>query len=216
MAKWYNYAFPITNLLPKGSPADKAMPYYEQIPGQAGQYLDPHIQQGQQAGGQAMDQYSQMAQDPTSLIESIMGSYKPSTGYQLNEKRMLDSMAGSAGAGGYAGTGYDDQKRAELVQGLLDQDKYGYLSNALGVQSQGLGGLENFAQRGFGAGGEMADITTQGLASQAGAAYHGQAQKDKFKADMLKAVIQAMASTAGAGGGGGGGGGGGTGSFGGW
>lgn len=197
MSKWYEYFSPMAYFNNQPDPSGKAMPYYDQIPGEAGQYLNPYMQQGQQAGGQLMDQYSQMSQDPTSLINALMDSHQQSSGFNFQKDMMQSGLDANAAAGGYAGTDYDKFKQAQMMQGLASQDQNQWLSNVLGMQGQGLQGLQGFQNQGYGASGEMADIGTQALASKAGAAYQGQAQKNQSKNEMLKALIGAAGTAAG-------------------
>lgn len=174
--------------------ADTAMPYLEQIPQQAAGYLEPYREQGSQATDTTMPLYQSMAQDPTGFMEQLFSNYKPSPGYQLSADLMGQAMGNTAAAGGYAGTEADQLRRGQLIQGLLDQDKYNWLNSALGIQGQGLGGLEGFTGRGFGAGSELADINTQALSSQAGAAFQGQQQRNQNQMDLIKGLMNFMSA----------------------
>lgn len=173
----------------KNNPADDAMQYYEQIPGYGGAYLKDYVKQGQEASGQLLPQFQQMAQDPSSLINSLMGSYQESPAFQAQMDLISPSLKADAAAGGYAGTDADYLKRMKLAQKLASTDIFNWMDRALGQQESGLKGLEGFTGRGYGASRDLSDIATQALASQAGAAYQGGAQQAKNQGDMLRALM---------------------------
>ncbi len=87
-------------------------------------------------------QFGEMANDPSAFIDQIMRRYTPSEGYRFKEGRMQGAARNSAASGGFAGTQYDQERQADLIRGLLGQDQQQYLENTLGVQGQGLSGLE--------------------------------------------------------------------------
>jgi hypothetical protein len=202
---------------PKGikNPAESAMPYLNQIPGVGRQYHDPFIQAGQQAQGQTRPIYEQMAQDPTAFLNALMEGYTPSRGYQTREKVLSQALRNSAAQGGYAGTPYAQREQGELINDLLGGDQQQYLGNLMGIQGQGLGGLEGMIGRGYQSSGNLADYIGNALGNQGGLAYQGQAQLNQGKYDQMRNrsqlwgdIIKAMGSAAGGGGGFGGGGGG--------
>jgi hypothetical protein len=142
------------------------MQYLNQIPEKTGQYLNPYIQQGQEAGQMAQGQYNQMTQDPTSFLNQLMSGYQPSQGYQYKADLMGRELANTAAAGGFRGTSEDQRQRAELINSLMGQDMQQYLQNVLGIQGTGLQGQENAMGRGFGASGDMANITGTNLSER--------------------------------------------------
>lgn len=90
----------------------------------------------------ATSQYANMTNNPMEFVDEIMRGYEPSRGYNFKEKRMRDAMRGTAAAGGFAGTEVDREDQANLVREMLGQDMQQFLTNILGVQSQGASGLE--------------------------------------------------------------------------
>jgi len=147
--------------------AKKEMDYLNQVRGVGEQYLKPFIGRGEAAQDQASQAYQQMLQNPTTFVDQIMSSYKPSQGYQFREKSALDAARNAAAAGGFSGTGYDQREQAGLVSGLLGQDMQQYLQNILGVQGTGLSGQQHVANQGFNASNSLADYIGTSLGNQA-------------------------------------------------
>jgi hypothetical protein len=136
----------------------------------------PFINRGMQAQDQAADTYQQMQQNPTSFVDQIMQSYKPSQGYQFRQKNALGAARNSAAQGGFTGTSYDQMQQAELANGLLGQDQQQYLQNILGVQGTGLAGQQHLGDMGYNASGNLADYlgNAQGMRAQLGASQNQQ------------------------------------------
>ncbi len=181
------------NLFGGGNQEDP-MQYLNQIPQQTGQYLNPYIQQGQQAGSAAQGQYGQMAQNPMDFLNQIMAGYKPSQGYQYKQGVMGRDMANTAASGGFRGTNEDQRQRGELINALMGQDMQQYLQNVLGIQGTGLQGQELGAGRGFQASGDMANITGTNLSERAGLRMNQENQRITDRGNMMKM----LASIAGA------------------
>lgn len=197
---------------PKGikNPAEAAMPYLNQIPGVGQKYHDPFIQSGQQAQGITQPIYQNLAQNPQAFLDALMRGYSPSEGYKYKENVLGRAMQNTAAQGGYAGTPYSQMEQGSLIRGLLGEDQQQYLQNVLGLQGQGLSGLEGMIGRGYQSSGGLADYIGNVLGSQAGLAFQGQAglnqqkydqnaNKSRFWGDIAKSIGAAM------GGGGGGG-----------
>jgi hypothetical protein len=190
------------NVKSADNPANAARPYLNQIPDVAHKAYDPYIQQGMESGNLANAEYNKMSQDPTSFVDSIMKRYKPSEGYNFKEGRMLGAARNSAASGGFAGTPYDQEQQAELVQGLLGSDMQQFLQNILGVHKQGVAGHEGRAERGFNASSSLADMLANNLTQQGGLEFHGQGQLNQNNIDkrnaMLKFISNIFGSAAGA------------------
>ncbi len=121
---------------------------------------EPYIREGRESGNLAGNEYNRMAANPTAFIDEIMKGYKPSEGYKFKEGRLTSAARNSASSGGYAGTPYDQEEQAKLVQGLLGEDMGDFIRQILGVKTAGLAGQELRAERGYGASGNLA----QGMA----------------------------------------------------
>lgn len=179
-----------------GNPARKAQPYLEQIPSATQPYYQPYIDQGQQAGGQAANVYSQMSQDPTAYLNQLLSSYTPSKGFQFQQEQALKAARNSAASGGFAGTQYDQMRQADLANSLASQDMYKWLENAMGAQQLGLGGQDRMAQRGYEASRGYGDILGSSLDQQANLAYRGQTDKNRMLADLWGQALGAGAKYA--------------------
>lgn len=172
------------------------MQYLNQIPQQTGQYLNPYIQEGRQAGTAAQGQYSQMAQNPMNFLNQIMQGYQPSQGYQYKSDVLGKDLANTAASGGFRGTNEDQRQRAELINSLMGQDMQQYLQNVLGIQGTGLQGQELGAGRGFQASGDMANILGTNLSQQAGLRMNQNNQSIADRGNIMK-LIASLAGTAG-------------------
>jgi len=150
------------------NPARAARPYLDQIPGIGQQYYSPYVNRGEQASQQAVDIYSRLSADPQAFLQQIMAGYKPTEGYKFQSGQALKAANSAAAAGGYAGTDYDQMKRAELANQFANQDMQQYIQNILGLQGAGLQGLQHQGDYGYQA--------SSGLADYLGNAYGNRAQ----------------------------------------
>lgn len=194
------------------NPADAAMGYFDkmqnpfgssvsqffqQIPGSISPYLNPYVQQGQNAGNMLQGQYGQLLNDPSAIMNKIGGSFQSSPGYEYQKKQMMNAVNNAAAAGGYMGSPQAQQRMAENIGGLANQDYWNYMNKGLGLYGQGLQGEQGLNQLGFGASSQMAqqladalrqqgmlqfqgnEDMNQALANQAQLAYAGQANKNQ-------------------------------------
>jgi len=157
----------------QGNPANAGNPYFnqandalKQIPNQAGQYLNPFIQQGQNSYNALNPQFNQMINDPASLINKFGAGYQQSPGYQYQVDQATKAANKAAAAGGMLGSPAEQVELARNVNGIANQDFQQYLQNALGVYRGGLQGLGNFQQQGFGASMGLGDMITKALQGQ--------------------------------------------------
>ena len=180
----------------RADPQAEANKYLDQIPGMGKGYYDPFIQRGGRAGDILEGQYGNLINDPTSLIDKIMGNYETSKGYQTQKDILGRELGASAAAGGVAGTPFHQQQQGEMVEGLLSQDMQNYLKNALGMYQTGLSGEAGLYDKGYGASGSLADLIGGSLNQQAGMAYQG-AQDKNARRDALMSSLMKLAGTAG-------------------
>ena len=179
---------------PRNNPADAANPLLEQIPGVAHNAYDPYILSGKQAQGLVDPMYRSMAQDPGEWLRNVERQYSPSEGYRFKQQEGMNAMRNSAAAGGYAGTPYDQAEQSKFLNGLLGEDMQQFLSNYLGIHGQGMGGLEQRVERGFGASGSLADMLAGNLSERAGLAFQGQSQMNQHKMDRNAALMKFISS----------------------
>ena len=161
----------LLNMFGARNPARNAGNDLGKIQGYGQQAYNPFIQQGQQAGQQLSPMYQSQAQNPTGQYNDIMSQYQPSAGYQYKQGKLNQMMHNTAAAGGYAGTGGDQQQRGELTNSLMGEDMQQFLKDILGIQGAGMKGLEGQAERGYGAAGNLADYMGTAGSQNAGANY---------------------------------------------
>lgn len=167
------------------NPADAAMPYLNQISGQANQYLDPYIQSGKGAIPGLQEQYSQLLSDPGALLNRLGGVYQQAPGLQFAIQQALQGAGHAAGAGGMAGSPQHEQQNMGLASNLASQDYNNWIGNALGLYGAGLQGQQGLYSGGLQAGNSMADMIAQQLAQQANMAFRGQQEKNSQNNSFL-------------------------------
>jgi hypothetical protein len=171
------------------NPAEKAQPYFNQIPQVAQQAYNPYIQQGQQAEQGLPNYYQELTHNPMDYYNRILEGYKPSKGYDLQSQQMMRAAEGAAASGGFLGTPADQADRAALIQSLLGNDMQQYIQNIRGIQGEGAQGLQAYGNRGYGATQNLANLETNNLASQGTLAYQGQANKNNQLQQLISALL---------------------------
>lgn len=161
------------------NPADVANKYLNQIPGQAGQYLNPYMQAGQGAMGSLQEQYGGLLDSPGQKLNDIGQNYQQSPGFKFALDQALAAGNRSASAGGMAGSPAAQQQNMQTATGLASQDYNNWMQNALGLYGQGLSGQQGMAQMGQQSAQSMQDMIAQQLAQQAQLGYAGQASKNQ-------------------------------------
>lgn len=179
-------------LYDRKKPQEEADFYYQQIPGEAAQYLSPYTQRGEEAYSSLMPIYEQLANDPQALLSQILGDYKESPAYQSKLQTMMGALQGDAAAGGYAGTDRDMRQRAELAERLASEDYWNWAKSVMGQQQMGLQGLSDVGQVGYGSATNQADIGTQALATRGGMSFQGASQSNKLKNDLLRSMFEGI------------------------
>lgn len=190
-------------------PYKQANKYWGQIPGQTQPYYDPYINAGKNALGQLQgeygnllggrqglqDQYNQLMNDPSGIINKIGGQYQQSPGYQFQMDQAMNAATNAAASGGMAGSPQHQQQAATLASNIANQDYQNYLNQGLGLFGQGLqgnmgmygaglAGMGGLNQMGYGASDQMARIIADMLSQQGQGAFAGQAAKNQAKGQM--------------------------------
>lgn len=181
----------IWDLFGAQNPADAASPYYNKIPGMLNQTYQPYMQagmgalsglqqyenRGNVAGNQLMNQYNQMINDPSGLINRLGAGFKQSPGYEFQVNQALGAANRAAAAGGMAGSPEEQQQIAGVTNQLANQDYYNYLNHSQQLYGGGIQGLQGTERLGanigegiYGAGANAANELAQNL----GAAYMNQ------------------------------------------
>lgn len=197
---WKNINAPILNGFGIGQrdPAKDANRYLDKIPGIGHNAYDPFINQGREAGGILKDQYGRML-DPSSFMDSIMKNYSTSAGANYKRDQLGKGIGATAAAGGIAGTPEHQREYGEMADNIMSDDMQQYLQNALGVYNRGLGGEENFYDKGFQSSGSLADMLAGAMGSKSGLAYQSGTQKNMNQQALMQAIMKAFAMGAGGG-----------------
>ena len=175
----------LSNLFGGGkNPADAAMPYLNQIPGQTQQYQQPYFDAGKNQLPGLQDQYSKLMNDPGGRMNDIGKSFQESPGFKFAMQQAMQGGNHAAAAGGMAGSPQHEQQNMQMATDLGNQDYNNWMQNALGMYGQGLQGSQGMANQGQQAGQSMADMIAQTLAQQANLAFQGQQQQNQNKSDM--------------------------------
>lgn len=178
------------------NPADSAMPYLNQIPGQTQQYQQPWMQAGKDQLPGLQDQYSQLMNDPGGKMNKIGEGFKESPGFKFAMQQALQGGNHAAAAGGMAGSPQHEQQNMQMATDLGNQEYGNWMKNALGMYGQGLQGSQGMANQGQQAGQSMADMIAQTLAQQANLSFNGQQQQNQNKSDMWGNVFKGAGSLA--------------------
>lgn len=128
--------------------------------GGIGSGFDPYMH----AGGTAIAQYLksiQGMQDPTGYMAHIMGQYSQSPSAKLQTTQAIGAANQAAAQSGMLGAGSTQSAIARQAQGISQADQQRYLTNALGIQGQYLGGLGHISGLGEQAAGGQAQAQAQ-------------------------------------------------------
>lgn len=189
----------LNTLYPRGlfdfpDPSKKGNQYYDQIPGNIHQYLDPYAQQGMGIFNNLNNQYNGMVQNPNDILNKIGAGYQQSPGFQFQLNQGQQAIGNAAAAGGMAGSNQHQQQSGELANNLANQDYNNYLKNALGIYGEGLQGQSNLNQMGYGANESLAQALSQYLMNQGNMNFQNQADKNKQKSGFLGSLIGGIGS----------------------
>jgi hypothetical protein len=176
------------------NPAEEAMPYFNQIPGQLDKYLSPYINAGNRALPGLEGQYGKLLNDPGGMLNKIGQGYQQSPGFQFALQQALQGARHAAAAGGMAGSPQHEQQSMGIATNLANQDYNSWIQNALGMYGHGLGGEENIynvgARAGMGMGEDMASM----LANQAKLAYEGQNAENQHQSGGIGSLLGGIGS----------------------
>lgn len=185
------------------NPADKAMPYLDQVPGMVSPYYDPYIQSGRRALSTTENEYGNLIRDPGARMNQIGQSFHQSPGYQYQVDQALGAANRASAAGGMLGSPMEMQGIAQSVNGMANQDYYNYLDRALNLYGQGLNGMSDINHLGYGAADKYASDLYENQQNKANLAYAGQADENNFEgrrrgrmASMIGNGISGVASSA--------------------
>jgi hypothetical protein len=172
------------------NPADAAMPFLNQIPGQTNQFYQPYFNAGTSALPGLQEQYGGLLNDPGAMMNKFGESYQSSPGLQFQIQQALGGAGNAAAAGGMAGSPQHEQQNMQLANNIASQDYNNWMKNAIGLYGQGLTGQQGLANMGQQAGQSNADMLAQTLAQQGNLAFNGAQQQNQNKSDMWNNVFK--------------------------
>lgn len=158
---------------------DDASKYFNQVPGTISPYFQPYINAGQQALPQLQQQYGNLINDPTGLMNQIGSGYQQSPGYQFQTQQGMNAVNNAAASGGMSGTPANQYNAANMVNGLANQDYYNYLNHGLSQYGAGLQGLSGINQMGYNASDQLAGGLANSLMNQGNLAFSGAASQNQ-------------------------------------
>jgi hypothetical protein len=166
------------------NPANAAMPYLNQIPGQTKQYQQPFYEAGKEAIPGLQEQYKSLLDNPGNKLNQIGSNYKESPGLQFAIQKALGANGRALNAGGMYGSPEHEEQNLLTATGYANQDYNNWLGQATGLYNQGLSGQQGMANQGQQAGQNLADMVAQTLAQQGNLAFQGQSQKNQNQNDL--------------------------------
>lgn len=170
------------------NPANSAMQYYNQIPGQLNQIYSPWMQQGQQAGQQLQGQIGQLLQNPGQFINNVGSNFQASPGYGWSVGQATMAANNAAAAGGMAGSPSEQQSLASTVTGLANQNYYNYLNSAMGAYGLGMNSANNMYNTGAQAANQYGGNLATALSGMGQTAYAGQMNQNQSMAGGLMGI----------------------------
>lgn len=181
------------------NPSDDAMPYLDQVGPTADSQYNPYINLGKGSARMTAPVYAQRLMNPQQAQADLMDGYEQSDAYIYNQKQLTDQQAGTAAAGGFTGTPYDQEQQAYTTAGLLSQDEADYYNRNKQLQDSSLNAGMHYFDTGFNATNSLADILVGNLNNQATLAYQGAAWDDQMKAQQRNNRNSLIGTSVGAG-----------------
>ncbi len=197
----------------KSNPSDSAMPYFNQIPGQANKYLEPYNTAGTNAlphydtyinaGGQSIpilqNEYTGLINNPGGKLNDIGSKFHESPGFKFALEQALGKSGRKEAAGGMFGSPEHEQYNMELATQLANQDYYNWLNQAQGLYGKGIEGeqglytgglnaLNNVTSTGAQAGNNMANNVAQALAKQGELSFRGKQDNNSQRNSLLSGL----------------------------
>lgn len=185
----------LSNLFNGGrNPANAAMPYLDQIPGQTNPYMMPYFQAGAGALSGLQGQYDSLLGNPGQKLNDIGAQYQQSPGLNFAIQQALQGAGHAAAAGGMAGSPQHEQQNMGIATNLANQDYNNWLGQATGLYGAGLSGQQGLAGMGQQAGQSLADMLAQTLAQKGNLSFQGQRQKNQNQNDLFGNIFKTMGS----------------------
>jgi len=178
------------------NPADAAKPYYDQIPGAVKPYYDPYVQAGQGQIPKLSEQFNQLMQNPSEMMNRFGQGYQQSPGYQFQMDQSQRAIQNAMASGGMTGTPQHELGAGQAAGQLANQDYYNYLNHVMSMYGQGLSGGQDMMHQGYNASSSLADILGSNLAQQGNMAYQGQAGENSADSQGMSNIFGGLGAFA--------------------
>ncbi len=183
-------------MLNNENPADKAMDYFDKIPGTITPYYQSFIDAGQRTMPKSESQYDSLVNNPGGTLNDIGKNYQQSPGFQFALQQALQGSNHAMAAGGMSGSPMHEQHNMELGTNLANQDFNTWMKNALGLHGLGTEGREKTMDRGYNSSNELAQSIANILMSQGTLSMQGQSQQNQNQGDMISSLASMAALAA--------------------
>lgn len=144
----------LSDLFHPGRPYEAAQDKYNQQYQQGQQYLDPYNKQGQQAGGQLQDIFSQL-QNPEQLQNQWASGYQESPYAKQQQQFAQNAGLDAASSQGLLGSSSALQNIQNTSAGIVNQDQQQYMQDLMQKYLAGAGIGENLYGQGASAAGQQ-------------------------------------------------------------
>lgn len=171
------------------NPADAAMPYLNQGQGVVDKYMNPYIAAGQQAMPALQQQYSQLINNPSGMMNKIGSGFQQSPGYQFQVDQASGAANRAAAAGGMLGSPMQQQNISGTVNNMANQDYYNYLNHGMSMYGQGLSGMQHMGDMGLQASTTAEQSMMDLINTQAQLAYAGKANQNQSQNGMFGSLM---------------------------
>lgn len=170
------------------NPADAAMPYLDQIPGQINPYYQPYVNSGQKALNTTQGEFGNLINNPGAKLNEIGQNFQQSPGFKFALQQALQGAGHAEAAGGMAGSPEHEFQNMQLGTNLGNQEYYNWLKPATELYGTGLSGTQDIAHGGMNASNNMAEQIAQILAQKGNLAYAGAQNKNTAQNSMLNNI----------------------------
>lgn len=178
------------------NPANAAMPYLNEIPGETKPYYQPYIDAGNQAVGGVQQQFQQLINNPNELYKRFGQGFQQSPGYQWQLGQGEQAINNAMASQGMAGSPQHGQFAGQLAGNLANQDFYKYIQNVMGLYGSGLSGEQGIARQGQEASQNYANLLGNVSAGKGEYAYGGKAGQNQAQSQDWSNIFGGLGSLA--------------------
>jgi len=171
------------------NPADVAMPYLNNIPGQISPYYQPYVNAGQNALGTIQPEFKNLLANPGGKLNQIGQNFQQSPGFKFALQQALQGAGHAAAAGGMAGSPEHEFENMALATNLGNQEYYNWLKPATELYGTGLTGTQDIFHQGQIASKDLSDQIANILAQKAQLAFTGEQQQNMAQNQALNNVF---------------------------